>query len=249
MAGKTGRIHFLDEWRGIALIGMILYHTLYDLYAIFGVDFDFYSPYLNALQLFVCCSFIFIAGISARLSSKTAEHGLVVFGAGMLMTFGTYFFMKELTIWFGVLHFIGLSILLYSVFKKKIQKSNGAIFSLLSLVLFFCTWGLSGGTILFGKVDIPDSFYFTKYLAFLGLPGKGFSSGDYFPMIPWFFLFLCGAFLGQYFKDGSIPQFMYKKRNKFLSLVGSNTLIIYILHQPVIYGILFVIFKMIEACK
>ena len=50
MAGKGGRIFFLDEMRGLALIGMIIYHAAYDLYAIFGLDFDFFSTGWNTFQ-------------------------------------------------------------------------------------------------------------------------------------------------------------------------------------------------------
>ena len=129
MARKSGRIYFLDEMRGIALIGMIIYHILYDLYEIFGLKFNFDSPLLNGFQIAICSTFIFIAGISARLSHNILKHGLTVFGAGLLMTAGTYFFMPELTIWFGILHFLGVSMIIFAIFKKLITKAP-AVFSL-----------------------------------------------------------------------------------------------------------------------
>ena len=117
MAAKGGRIFFLDEMRGLALIGMIIYHAAYDLYAIFGLDFDFYSPAWDTFQMAICCTFIIIAGISARLTRNALKHGLVVFGCGMLMTLGTYFFMPSQVIWFGVLHFLGASMIIYHIFR------------------------------------------------------------------------------------------------------------------------------------
>ena len=78
MAKKSGRIFFLDELRGLALIGMIVYHTAYDLRYIFGLHFNFDSAGWNAFQLWICCTFIIIAGISCRLSKNSLKHGVVV---------------------------------------------------------------------------------------------------------------------------------------------------------------------------
>lgn len=247
---SKGRIYFLDEWRGAALLAMIAYHTLYDLYEIFDVEFDFRSPFLNAMQLFICSSFIVVAGISARLSSRTMQHGAVVFGAGMLMTAGTFIFLPKFVIWFGVLHFIGLSLMLFSVFRKQITKCPGAILCCIGLVLFFCFYGLPSRTVLFGSVRVPDELYVNPpHLAFLGLPGSEFSSADYFPMIPWFFLFLAGTGIGEAFHDRKIPKFMMERHSRFLSYIGSHTLVIYIFHQVAIYGILKCVFFVIDNLK
>lgn len=246
MARNSSRIYFLDELRGLALVGMIIYHTLYDLYEIFGLKFEFDSPTLNAFQLAICSTFIMIAGISSRLSHNIFKHGFIVFGAGLLMTAGTYIFMPELTIWFGILHFLGASMIIYALFKDSIDKAKPVISSIISLTVFLCLFGLPSGSILFGKADVPRELYFSKYLAVLGLPGEGFSSADYFPLLPWFFLFLAGCFIGKYFKERKVPNFMLKKHSKFLSLIGSHTLIIYIIHQPVIYAILTAFFWAVE---
>lgn len=246
MAKKSGRIYFLDEFRGIALICMIIYHAAYDLYAVFGVRFDFFSDFWNGFQLFICCSFIIIAGISARLTKNALKHGLVVFGAGMLMTAGTYFFMPELVIWFGVLHFLGLSMIIYYAVRKPVDKAPALFCALISLGFYFCFRGFSSGSIFFGAVRIPAELYFTNWLAPLGLPTVSFTSADYFPLIPWFFLFLFGCFIGKIFKERDIPSFMMKKHSDFLCTVGSNTLIIYILHQPVIFALLTALFWIIE---
>ena len=246
MPAKGGRIYFLDELRALALIGMIVYHAAYDLYAIFGLDFDFYSTVWNALQKAVCCTFIIIAGISARLSKNAFKHGLVVFGCGMLMTVGTYFFMPSQVIWFGVLHFLGSSMMIYYLFRKSVKKSPALLGAVLSLSAFFCLYGLPSGSIFFGNVEVPAGLYFSKYLAVIGLPGPGFRSADYFPLLPWFFLFLFGCFIGKYFKERKVPDFMMNKHSDLLCKIGSNTLPIYIIHQPVTYGLLYAFFWVIE---
>lgn len=246
MAGKGGRIFFLDEMRALALIGMIIYHAAYDLYALFGLDFNFYSAGWDTLQMAVCCTFIVIAGISSRLTKNALKHGLVVFGCGMLMTAGTYFFMPNQVIWFGVLHFLGASMMIYYIFRKSVNKTNAFLGAVISFAVFLCLYGLPSGSIFFGNVFVPSELYFSKYLGIIGLPGPGFRSADYFPLLPWFFLYLSGCFIGKYFKERKIPSFMMKKHCDFLCRIGSNTLAIYIIHQPITYGLLYAFFWVIE---
>ncbi|MBQ6878397.1 MAG: DUF1624 domain-containing protein [Oscillospiraceae bacterium] len=246
MSAKNGRIFFLDEIRALALIGMIIYHAAYDLYALFGLDFDFYSPGWDTLQMAVCCTFIVIAGISSRLTKNALKHGLVVFGCGILMTLGTYFFMRSQTIWFGILHFLGVSIIIYHLFRKSIKKTPALLGAVLSFSAFLFLYGLPSGSIFFGNIDVPSGLYFSKYLGIIGLPGSGFRSADYFPLFPWFFLFLTGCFIGKWFKERKIPDFMMNKHSDFLCKIGSSTLAIYIIHQPVIYGVLYAFFWVIE---
>ena len=138
MAKRSGRIYFLDELRALALIGMIIYHAAYDLYAIFGLDFDFYSPGWDTLQMAVCCTFIVIAGISSRLTKNALKHGMVVFGSGMLMTLCTYFFMPSQVIWFGVLHFLGISMMLYYLIRKSVNKAPALIGAMFSMAAYRC---------------------------------------------------------------------------------------------------------------
>ena len=117
MAKKSGRIFFLDELRGLALIGMIVYHTAYDLRYIFGLHFNFDSAGWNAFQLWICCTFIIIAGISCRLSKNSLKHGVVVLSAGMLMTLGTYFFALA-----AMKQTIAMAVLCHSVLALRDKK-------------------------------------------------------------------------------------------------------------------------------
>lgn len=246
MAKKGGRIYFLDELRALALIGMIIYHVAYDLYAIFRLDFNFHSALWDSFQMAICCTFIVIAGISSRLTKNAFKHGAVVLGCGILMTVGTYLFMPDQIIYFGVLHFLGLSMIIYYLFRKSVNKAPALLCSVISFGVFLALYGLPSGTILFGNVEVPRNLYFSKFLAIFGLPGGGFHSADYFPLLPWFFLFLFGCFIGKYFKERKIPDFMMNKHSNFLCTIGSNTLVIYIIHQPIIYALLYAFFWVIE---
>ena len=76
----------------------------------------------------------------------------------------------------------------------------------------------------------------------LGLHDSGFASADYFPMMPWFFLFIAGSYFGIIAKDGRLPKFCYPTHIKWLAVVGRYTIWIYVLHQPIIYFIFSLIF-------
>ena len=121
---------------------------------------------------------------------------------------------------------------------KKINYKAGAI---VSAVLFLFFYGIDGGSIFFGLIDLPSSLMQNNLFAPLGLHKAVFYSADYFPLIPWIFMFFTGAFLGKPVSEGKLPDAAYKKRSRFLSIVGRNSLWVYLAHQPVIYGIMLVI--------
>ena len=88
---------------------------------------------------------------------------------------------------------------------------------------------------------MPDFFYKFKYLAFIGFPDSGFRSSDYFPIITWIFVYMMGYFLWRIIKarkkDGVFRQRVY-----VLDFLGRHSLPIYLLHQPLLIGICFLIF-------
>ncbi len=245
MAKGRNRIWLLDELRGVAVLGMVVYHAAYDLYAIFGVELPLFSPPLTWLQTYVCCSFILISGVSCRLSHNNLRRGAITFGVGLLMTAGTLIFMPSEAIWFGILHFLGCAMMLYALVGRFTDKLNPLLGTAVFMALFLALVGIERGTVLFGTVAVPASFYRYAWLAPLGFPGGGFSSADYFPLLPWLLLFFCGSSFGWYFKERRLPAPMMKKHSAFLAGVGQNALAIYIVHQPVIYGLLWLVFTYI----
>ena len=87
--------------------------------------------------------------------------------------------------------------------------------------------------------------YRTNYFMPLGFFNSSFHSADYFPLLPHLFMFLTGTFVGVYATNGRFPAFTYRQRSKALCFLGRHALVIYIAHQPIIYGILWVIEKII----
>ena len=87
-------------------------------------------------------------------------------------------------------------------------------------------------------VALPVSLYRNLFTAYLGCPPFGFYSTDYFSLIPWSFLYLCGYELHWLLKEkGILKTDMMTKGIEPLSCMGRNSLLIYLLHQPVLYGL------------
>ena len=223
------RFDVLDAWRTLAIVLMTAYHFLYDLY-IFGVisaDQLFSAP-LNVLERFICCSFILLAGASARFSRNNLRHGLVVLGAGLVVEIGAA--VAGQTIRFGVLMLLGSSMVLWHFLGKGLQKLPGWSVAAGSGVLFFAARWWTGRT----AVSVP-------WLYPLGFTAPGFYSADYFPLLPWFFLFLIGTALGGWCLAHRENRLLAVRLPGVLTWPGRHSLIIYVLHQPVLYGISYLI--------
>ena len=77
----------------------------------------------------------------------------------------------------------------------------------------------------------------SRWLWMLGWVYEGFVSTDYFPLLPWAFVFLLGTWAGKYIKAGRMPHWFYTADCPPLAAVGRHSLVIYVLHQPVLYGL------------
>ena len=225
------RFDVLDAWRTLAIVLMVAYHFLYDLY-IFGVISadQLFSVPLNVLERFICCSFILLSGASARFSRNNLRHGLVVLGAGLVVEIGAA--VAGQTIRFGVLMLLGSSMVLWHFLGKGLQRFPGWSVAAGSGVLFFAARWWTGRT----AVSVP-------WLYPLGFISLGFYSADYFPLLPWFFLFLTGTALGGWCLAHRENRLLTVSLPGALTWPGRHSLIIYVLHQPVLYGISYLIWR------
>ena len=246
MDKTKNRIHLLDELRGFAIIAMIIHHTFYD------IGFLFNSSWATKLFNDLCIIqpiflmiFIVISGICTQLSRSSIKRGIIVFCCGIAITLVTCIIMPLMgligaDIIFGILSFIGTSMIIVGLLKKPIEKTNAKVGVIISLLLYIITFSVEKHSLLFGLIKLPDALYKTDILFPLGFYSAKFFSADYFPLLPWFFVFLFGVFIGKYAKQNKFPQFTYNKHSKFLSFVGRNSLWFYLAHQPIIYAICFI---------
>ena len=236
------RLHLLDALRGFLLLNMIAYHGLWNLVYLFGVDLVWYRAAPGYLwQQFICWSFILLSGFCRSLSRSHLKRGLLIFGGGAIVSLVTLLFMPDSRILFGVLTCIGSCMLLMTPAEKltkKIPASLGAIFS---FCLFLLLRNCADGTLGFEKLvicQLPEAIYRNNLTAYLGFPHRSFFSTDYFPLIPWFFLFLTGYFLFRLgHQNGWNARLFARGRFPLLNALGRHSLLIYLLHQPVLYGL------------
>jgi len=233
------RVYILDVLRGIAVCGMIFHHGYVLLNFTKGVSFSFFSSTLfEVLQMLFVSVFLLVSGICTNYSRSIAKRGLVVFGAAIVVTLATAvvlpaFDITGLEIYFGILHMFGLSMLLFACVKPLLERCNPVIICTVCLLLFF------GQSIWMYFVPYVEAPY--NRLMILGFPSREFYSADYYPLLPYFFMFVAGTAIGRTIKDGKFPDWFYSFRMPFFEFIGRHSLIIYLLHQPVIFGLIMLI--------
>lgn len=247
---KNQRYGALDSIRGAVLISMILYHACWDLVYIFGKDFKWFEGNgAYVWQQSICWTFIFLSGFCWSLGKKPVKRGVIVFGAGAVVSLVTIVFMPEDRVIFGVLTLIGSCMLLMVPLRKVFGKLPAGWGLFFSMALFVLTRNVNRGYLGFEGWNLgrlPEDLYQGKIMTFLGFAEPEFYSTDYFSLIPWFFLFLSGYFLYCMMGEKNDGKFMsrYLKTGwKPLSFPGKHSLMIYLLHQPLIYGIFILLDK------
>ena len=228
----------IDFLRGIAIIMMVTFHLIFDLYY-FGVyNFDVHSGFLWWFARVTASIFILLVGVSLSLSYsrsvlskkyvnkslfyKYLKRGLRIFGYGLIITAVTWLVIGQGFIIFGILHFVGIAIILeYPFYKRK--------YTNLILGLFFIAAGIY-------LMNFNFNFY---ELLWLGFTPNNFYTLDYFPLLPWLGVVSFGIFLGNilyknYTRQFNIPELSNKFVIRILNILGRHSLLIYFVHQPIL---------------
>ena len=254
------RYRLLDTLRGFSLVSMILYHTCWNLVNMYGYDWPWFIKTEGYLwQQSICWLFIFISGFCMGLkrdektTASACKRGLTVMACGILVTVATLIFAPHAKIIFGVLFFLGLSIMLTAWLRPLLSKIPAKAGLLCSTVLLFIFRNINDGNLGFENIilyRLPDYLYEQGMLGtFLGLQDKNFSSADYFSFIPWYFLFIKGYFIclnilkrREAKSLTGLPD-VFHKGIPALEILGRHSLLVYMLHQPVILLFLSLILK------
>lgn len=241
----AGRYALLDELRGLDLLNMIAYHACWDLVVLFGIRADWYFGWQGRVWQFCICSvFILLSGFCVPLGRHTLKRGIQVFLGGAIVTAVTLIFMPEDRVVFGVLTFLGAAMLLTALCRTFLEKIPAGWGLWASLVLFAFCYPVSLGYLGIPgwRMVLPRALYANYFTAFLGFLPDWFYSTDYFPLLPWLFLFWAGFFLHRLIGRGRMKP-LYRSVCAPLDWLGRNSLVIYLLHQPLIYGALLAAFK------
>lgn len=230
------RIWELDAFRGLCIIGVVLVHLVYDLVDLYGIVKWEYPAWFAFIKDWGGILFLLLSGVCVTLGSRSVRRGLIVFLCGMICTAVTYAmfrmgFDKSIIIYFGVLHCLGVCMLLWPTYK------NMKWWGLLLHGIVLAALGLYLDHLLTERLLSTTD----QWLMPLGLYWKGFASSDYFPILPNLGYFLVGAAIGKTLyrkKETLLP--MVNPRNpilRCLQFFGRHSLWIYLLHQPILSGI------------
>ncbi len=249
MAEQKQRYLWLDRLRGVCVLSMIGYHTMWDLVHIFGVNAPWYTQTPGKLwQASIGWTFVLLSGFCAGLGRRSPKRGLTVFLCGAAVSAVTLLVMPENRILFGVLTLLGSCMLLAYLLSPALEKIPAPAGLAVNIILFLLFYHARRGYLGFGSralVTLPDALYRNALTAFFGFPTKAFHSADYYPLLPWMFLFFTGWFLFRWLVNAGVWQRVPKAvpgRDPF-AWIGRYSLWIYLAHQPVIYGVLLSIFR------
>lgn len=223
------RLIALDLARTLAIVGMVIFHFAFDL-ALFGfIPADtVYQPFWHYFARMVAGSFLFLSGVSLWLAHGQGIHWRA-FGwrfaklaaAAALVSAASFWLVPGGPILFGILHSIALSSLIALAFLRL----PWAITLAVALVIFALGWA-----------DRREEFD-GLWLIWLGLAENQPIMGDYVPLIPWAAPCLAGLALA---KAVRIDRWMARRQSPLMSTLafpGRHSLIIYLLHQPLLIGL------------
>lgn len=228
----TQRYGELDLLRALAIVLMVLYHLVFDLSALYGWDIDVFRDGWWLLARTSANLFLLLVGISFSISwersgswRKYMRRGLFIFSCGLLVSIATYVFDPASYVRFGILHLIGVSMILLPLFAS-LKRWN----VLLGIGLI-----IAGNTFIKG-MTAPTSLFIP-----LGIPPTSFETVDYFPLLPWFGVILIGVGIGNIlyiqhnFWRTMIPSDLERWSGmRFASVLSRYSLLIYLLHQPLL---------------
>ncbi len=234
------RYALLDELRGFMVLCMVFYHWFLSVYMMFGFDFaDKLFVFFTPVEPVFAGGFILLSGMMCGFSRSNLKRGVALALISAAMTGVTLWlssYVGDVQILFGILHLLSFSMIFCGLFNFILKRINRWVGLLVSLSLFILTYGFDwGGDILGLSNLLPQSIMNSEYLFPFGIIQPGFYSADYFSIIPWFFLFLAGYYLFKFHLIERFEKIFLPSRIKPLAFLGRHALIIYILHQPLIY--------------
>ena len=233
---QTNRIYLIDYARGVAIIAMAIFHFTWDL-----EFFGFVERGLTATfewKTFARCiasSFLFLAGLSLILehdpnirARSFAKRLIWLVGAAAIISAATYYAMPGAPIFFGILHSIAAA----SVIGLFLRKLPAFVLVILAILVFLAPFYLR------------SEFFDAPLLWWVGLNANIPRSNDYVPLLPWLAPFLVGMAMAKVLRSKGVFENLRNNQtppshliSKVLSFLGRHSLVTYLLHQPILLGL------------
>lgn len=236
---QVKRIQLWDTVRGFALISMIAYHFVYDCVMLSFIDGAWFQSFWAYLwQQSICWCFVLLAGYVHGYNKHAYKSGFTILLCAAVVSAVSVFALPGEEVWFGILHLIGTATLVTALLRKLFMRIPAWVGAAGSFLLFCITKSLYRNVLFLGvTVTVPRVS--SPLLYVLGYPQHSIRSADYFPLMPWLFLFWTGWFLFRQFSARLTAQSSTMRINvPVVSWLGRHSLAVYMLHQPILMGVL-----------
>jgi uncharacterized membrane protein len=228
------RIALIDLLRGIAILAMAAYHLCWDLtyYGLIDVGLGETGPWV-VVQRAILSSFLLLVGVGLVLGHGEGlrwrafrRRLAMLVGAALLVSLGTYWLFGEYFSYFGVLHAIALSSLLALPFLRAPLRVTVA--TAVAVIVLGCT--------------VSSALFDTRWLSWIGFFVASPPTTDLVPLFPWFGVVLCGVVAARLAAPLRVRLAAWRPRHRLargLALAGRWSLVIYLVHQPLLLGVVY----------
>jgi uncharacterized membrane protein len=229
---RNNRVLGIDQLRGWCIVYVMIYHLFFDIDEFLTPLGFFHTDLWEWIHVIFLSLLFAVSGLSTSFSRDPLKAGVKLFFIGTAITMLTDVFTQgAYTIRFGVITFLGVSMMIYWFIKPITVKFTPGVYFSYSSAIFVITIAIFPIYISGGITDLYP----------LGIANVSFFSADYFPLLPYFFIFLAGTAFIKPVRERKIPEFWYNADIKPVNFIGRHSLIFYLAHQAVLIPIIFAI--------